>query len=510
MIDQSHTSTSLKELLSGFVASSILNDCDDVAVNGLALDSRKVKKDDLFIACQGEQSHGLNFADAAIKNGAVVVLWDECDNCTDILDKTSQQVSCLHCADLKMKMGEIADKFYRHPSAQLKVTGVTGTNGKTSVAHFIAQCMDEADKRCGVLGTLGNGFPGDLKMTGLTTADAVSVHRDLEMLRLDNASSVVMEVSSHGLDQGRVNGVLFDSAVFTNLSQDHLDYHETLEAYAEVKRKLFFMPGLNTAVINLDDDYGRVLARECKNRLSVWGYSTQAQFDNWQDYADCFVQAKNIKAVAHGFEVVVATQQGEYDLSLPLLGRFNVSNVLAVLSVLLINDMPIDQALKKLSKLVPVSGRMEVIAVPEKTSVVVDFAHTPAALEEACKSVKTHFDGQLWCVFGCGGDRDRSKRPLMAKVAEDYADKVIVTSDNPRSENVQKIIDEIVTGFDDESKVKVIASRYDAIAYAIAQAQKNDVVLLAGKGHERVQIVGDETFEFDDREVAKKYLGMMQ
>jgi len=510
LVDQYQASTPIKILLKDFVAQDLLRECDDVQIEGLSVDSRKTKVGDLFFACQGVSEHGVMFADAAISKGAAAVLCDECDDCSDVIEKISQQVSCLHCDDLKIKMGGIADRFYQHPSAQLKVTGVTGTNGKTSVAHFIAQCMDEADKRCGVLGTLGNGFPGELKMTGLTTADAVSVHRDLEILRANNASNVAMEVSSHGLDQGRVNGVLFDSAVFTNLSQDHLDYHETLEAYAEVKRQLFFMPGLNAAVINLDDDYGRVLAKECKSHLSVWGYSTQSQFNNWQDYADCFVQAANIKAVAQGFEVVVKTPKGDADLSVPLLGEFNVSNVLAVLSILLINDVPLDDVLEKLADISSVSGRMEVIAADNKPSVVVDFAHTPAALGEACKAVKTHFDGQLWCVFGCGGDRDRSKRPLMAKVAEDYADKVVVTSDNPRSENPQKIIDDIVAGFADASKVKVISDRRDAIAYAIEQAKENDVVLLAGKGHECVQIVADETFEFDDRLVAKEYLGMVQ
>ncbi|MFC1589082.1 UDP-N-acetylmuramoyl-L-alanyl-D-glutamate--2,6-diaminopimelate ligase [Pseudomonadota bacterium] len=509
-IDQYQASTTLKVLLKDFVDQDLLDACEDVQISGLSVDSRKTKDRDLFLACQGVSEHGVKFAEAAINKGATAVLWDECDNCDTEIEKISQQVSCLHCDDLKMKMGEIADRFYQHPSAQLKVTGVTGTNGKTSVAHFIAQCMDEADKRCGVLGTLGNGFPGELKMTGLTTADAVSVHRDLEMLRANNASNVAMEVSSHGLDQGRVNGVLFDSAVFTNLSQDHLDYHETIEAYAEVKRELFFMPGLNTAVINLDDDYGRVLAKECKSRLSVWGYSTQAQFDHWQDYADCFVQAESIKAMAHGFEVAVKTPQGDGDLTVPLLGGFNVSNVLAVLSILLINNLPLEAALKKLADVSPVSGRMEVIAVNGKPSVVIDFAHTPAALGEACKAIKTHFDGQLWCVFGCGGDRDRSKRPLMAKIAEDYADKMVVTSDNPRSENPQKIIDEVVAGFSDDSKVKVIVDRREAIAYAIEQAEENDVVLLAGKGHELIQIVGNETFDFDDRQVAKECLGLVQ
>ena len=507
LVDQYQASTSIKVLLKNFVDSDLLSACNDAQITGLSLDSRTTKKNDLFFACQGESAHGMKFADGAISKGAAAVL---CDDCADELEKISQRVTCLPCENLKMKMGEIADDFYQHPSARLKVTGVTGTNGKTSVAHFIAQCMDQADERCGILGTLGNGFPGELKMTGLTTADAVSVHRDIEMLRANHASHVAMEVSSHGLDQGRVNGVLFDSAVFTNLSQDHLDYHQTIEAYAEVKRKLFFMPGLNAVVINLDDDYGRVLAKECKNRLSVWGYSMQAGFDNWQGYADYFVHAENIAAVVQGFEVAVNTPQGEAKLSLPLLGGFNVSNALAVLSILLINDMSLEQALEKLASVTPVSGRMEVITAAEKPSVVVDFAHTPAALEEACKAVKTHFNGRLWCVFGCGGDRDQGKRPLMAKVAEDYADQIVVTSDNPRTENPQKIIDEVVAGFASKSKIKVIADRGDAIAYAIEQAHEKDVVLIAGKGHERIQIMADKTIVFDDREIARECLGMAQ
>ena len=510
LLDQYQASIPLKTLLSGFVAPELLDDCDDVQVSGLAIDSRKVKKDDLFFAYQGELSHGLMFADTAVKNGAITVVWDGCDDCDTEINKVSQQVSCLHCDDLKMKMGEIADRFYQHPSAQLKVTGVTGTNGKTSIAHFIAQCMEEKDKRCGVLGTLGNGFLGELTTTGLTTADTISVHRDLEMLRANHAASVAMEVSSHGLDQGRVNGVLFDTAVFTNLSHDHLDYHKTLDAYAEVKRKLFFMPGLNAAVINLDDNYGRALAKECKGRLSVWGYSTQSDFDSWQDCANYFVQASSIKAVAHGFEVTIKTSNGEAELFISLLGNFNVSNILAVLSVLLINDWSLESALKKLAGISPVPGRMEVIAENDAVTVVVDFAHTPNALEEACKAVKAHFDGQLWCVFGCGGDRDQSKRPLMARVAEDYADKVVVTSDNPRTENPQKIINEVIAGFDNDSKVKVIQDRRDAIAYAIEHAQINDVVLLAGKGHESVQLVAGKSYDFDDRLVARECLAVMQ
>jgi UDP-N-acetylmuramoyl-L-alanyl-D-glutamate--2,6-diaminopimelate ligase len=398
------------------------------------------------------------------------------------------------------------------------VIPINGTIVKTSFALFIAQCMDAENARCGVLGTLGNGFLDDLTTTGLTTADVLSVHRDLEILRANGASHVVMEVSSHGLDQGRVNGVHFDTAVFTNLSHEHLDYHETMTAYAEVKRKLFFMPGLQTAVINLDDEYGRSLARECKGHLMVWGYSAQPELKDWPDYAEYLVQATALKTIAHGFEMTVKTPQGNAELQIALLGRFNVSNVLAVLATLLINNLSLAAAVNKLAVLKPVPGRMETVTAEHGVTVVVDFAHTPKALEAACEAVKQHFDGRFWCVFGCGGDRDRSKRPLMAKVAERYADKVVLTSDNPRSENPQDILAEIATGFEDAAKVKVIADRREAIAYAIAQAKnepsdksrrrKNNVVLLAGKGHESVQILSDKTIAFDDRQVAKECLGL--
>lgn len=500
------TSVSLKALLAGFIAPELLDECEDKKISGLSNDSRKTQQDDLFFAYQGTASHGITFVEGAIENGAVAVLSDQFAG----ENKSSPQVAYLQCDDLQIKMGKIADRFYQQPSSKMKVTGVTGTNGKTSVAHFIAQCLDKIDKRCGVMGTLGNGFIGDVKQTGLTTADALSVHRDLEMLRANHAENVVMEVSSHGLDQGRVSGVAFDTAIFTNLSHDHLDYHETLSAYAEVKQKLFLMPGLKSAVINLDDTCGRVFAKECKNRLSVWGYSTQSDLKNWRDYASNIVQATEIKAVPDGFEIAVKTSRGDAEFTLPLLGYFNVSNALAVLSVLLINELSLEKAVQKLLKISPVAGRMEVITAKDKPTVVVDFAHTPNALEEACKAMRAHFDGQLCCVFGCGGDRDRTKRPLMAKIAQENADKIIVTNDNPRTEKPQFIVDEIAKGFDDVSNVEVIFDRAKAIAHAIEHAQTDDVILLAGKGHESIQIIDGKKIPFDDRLVAKACLGMQQ
>ncbi len=508
-IDQ-QAGISLGVLLEGLVDAEVLQQHGDVLVTGVVSDSRKVDKGDLFVACQGLTTHGLLYAADVVKKGALVVLWDdECDNCLDIVSDISRQAVCIRCENLKMKTGEIADRFYQSPSSMLNMIGVTGTDGKTSIAHFIAQCLDEKVERCGILGTLGNGFIDDLQVTGLTTADAINVHQSLSDIYSKGATSAVMEVSSHGLDQGRVNSVLFDTAVFSNFSQDHLDYHKTLEAYAAAKRKLFSMPGLKVAVINLDDDYGRELAEECRQRLCVWGYSVSEDISTLKQYADFIVHARTIEAIENGFHLSVKTPKGSGGFNVGLLGSFNVSNVLASLATLLVSNIPFDEAVKRLSSIHPVAGRMEEIIVSGKPAVIVDFAHTPKGLESACKAVKEHFQGQLWCVFGCGGDRDQAKRPLMAKAVEQYADNIVVTSDNPRHEEPQKIIDEIVQGFGDRDNVKVIIDRKQAIAYAIDHAEENDVVLLAGKGHESSQIVGDTYIAFDDRQVARECLGVL-
>ena len=508
-IDQ-QTGLSLNVLLEGLVDSAVLQQYGDTLVRGLINDSRKVKEGDMFIAYQGYSTHGLIYAKEAVKKGSAVVLWDNAsDSSADIIREISEQALCLHCEDLKMKTGEIANRFYQSPSSCLSMIGVTGTDGKTSITHFIAQCLDEKTERCGILGTLGNGFIGELNSTGLTTADALNVHQSLSMMRDAGATHAVMEVSSHGLDQGRVNSVSFDTAVFSNLSQDHLDYHGTLEDYAAAKRKLFSMPGLRAAIINLDDAYGRELAEECKQRMCVWGYSTSSDVSALECYANFIVHTRTIEAIENGFHLTVKTPKGSGGFNLGLLGAFNVSNALACLTTLLVNNIPFEEAIKRLSTVHPVAGRMEEIVTRGKPVVIVDFAHTPKGLESACKAVREHFKGRIWCVFGCGGDRDNTKRPLMAKAVEQIADNVIVTSDNPRHEDPQKIIDEIMQGFNNKDDIKTIVDRKQAIAYAISHAKENDVILIAGKGHENSQIVGDAHIAFDDRRIARDCLGAL-
>jgi len=497
----------LDYLLEGFIDDALIDQCRGITVNAIVQDNRKARSGNLFIAHQGYNTHGLLYAQDAVAKGVTVILWDgDLENRNEILDSISNKVLCIQCDNLKHKVGSIASRYYEQPSLSLNVIGVTGTDGKTSIAHFLAQCLDAYDVHCGVLGTLGNGFINDLHPTGLTTVDALLVQKTLADIQQAGARHVVMEVSSHGLDQGRVNGVAFTTAVLSNMAADHLDYHGTVDNYAAAKRRLFYTPGLGSAVINLDDEFGRSLAKEVREHVCVWGYSLEKDVSKYQDYADYFVNAQEIKPFDRGTHLSVLTPGGEACFDIPLLGRFNVSNALAVLSTLLVSQFSLEHSISSLTAVRSVDGRVEIIAEDDKPVVVVDYAHTEQGLTAVGRSMRDHFKGKIWCVFGCGGDRDRSKRPLMAKAAESFADKVIVTTDNPRHEDPQSIIDEVVTGFSSMDNVEVILDRRQAIDVAISNAQPGDVVLLAGKGHETSQIVGDVHIAFDDRRVAREFL----
>ena len=509
-VDQSHEAVRLDILLKDLVAEDVLQSCSDVYVNNIVLDHRKANPGDLFIAYQGLSSHGLLHAQGAIDKGVSVILWDgECEHKDEILQTVSRSALCLHCENLKQVSGVIASRYHDRPSRELNVIGVTGTDGKTSIAHFIAQCLDSHDVHCGVMGTLGNGFIHDLHPTGLTTADALKVQESLAEIKDAGAKHVVMEVSSHGLDQGRINGVEVKTAILSNFSQDHLDYHDTIEEYAQAKKKLFSVPGLKTAIINLDDEFGRELAKDCKSRLCVWGYSMQSDIQQTCECADYIIVTEKIEATETGYRLSVKTPKGSGSFDINLLGYFNVSNILASLAALLVSEVTFEEAIRKLSTVHPVSGRMEIIAVPDRPIVIVDYAHTPQGLTAACSAVREHFSGDMWCVFGCGGDRDKSKRPLMAKVAEKYADHIIVTSDNPRFEKPELIIEEIMSGFVKLDNVEVMQDRKSAIYKAVQAAKVGDVILLAGKGHEASQIVDDVHIAFDDRRVARESLGVV-
>ena len=403
--------------------------------------------------------------------------------------------------------GHLAHEVYGRPSENLWTMGVTGTNGKTSCSHWLAQACGACGARTALVGTLGTGFPGKLDAGVNTTPDAILLHRSLARLRDAGAQGVAMEVTSIGLDQGRVNGVAFGAALFTNLSRDHLDYHGDMETYARAKQRLFETPGLKHAVLNLDDVQGarlaRVLAGRGRNRA---GYSC---FEGVAARAglECYAEAHAIDVSAKGIAFDVKTSWGEARIESALLGRFNVSNLLGVLTTMLVSGVPFKRAAASLADLRPVTGRMQKLGGGGKPLVVVDYAHSPDALEKALvalKDVARASGGRLIAVFGCGGDRDRGKRPLMGTVASRHADAIVITSDNPRGEDPSAIIDEINAGV--TAAREVIEDRREAIARAIASAGPSDVVLLAGKGHETYQEIAGRRLPFSDTLEAERAL----
>ena len=485
---------SLNRLLKGF--SNELS--SDILIQGLQADSRKVKAGDLFIVCPGMHTDGRHYINEAIDKQAAAVFFDPHNYKLSI--KSSVPLIPILC--LQNRIGEIAARFYGHPAKNLKIIGVTGTNGKTSCTHFIAQLLQSQGTPCAIVGTLGYGFIESLTKTNYTTPDPIQLQEAFMQMRKGGAKVLAIEVSSHALDQHRVSGVQFDIAVFTQLSRDHLDYHGSMENYAWAKELLFQQSGLNYGVVNCDDEFGRHLIEKYHKKLMLIGYSTKEIKDNLVP----LVMAKTIKTLTQGFSVTVQTPWGNGTLTTSLFGRFSISNLLAVLGVLGLLGMPLEKAFLELSKLKNVPGRMQLIEGTQGPQVIVDYAHTPDALEKTLMSLRERCRGRLICIFGCGGDRDREKRPKMGAIAERYADQVIVTNDNPRSESPLAIIKDVQVGFENPKSVIVETDRAAAIHYAVQKAMINDIVLIAGKGHETTQVIGKEVLPFNDAQEAKKAL----
>ncbi|OAD19372.1 UDP-N-acetylmuramoylalanyl-D-glutamate--2,6-diaminopimelate ligase [Candidatus Thiomargarita nelsonii] len=477
--------------MSMLLSQLLKNDLDtklDRPVTGLALDSRSVRPGEVFLALAGTQAHGEIYIESALQKGAIAVLKEAP---VAGIEKLPGDIPCISLPNLSQQLGDIAARFYGNPSRNMHIIGVTGTNGKTSVTHAIAYLL-QAYAPCGLFGTLGYGIYGALQPGLHTTPDAIHLQALLAQLRSQNVSQVVMEVSSHALAQGRVNGISFESAVLTNLSRDHLDYHQTMTAYGDAKRRLFAMPHLKNAVINLDDAFGQsVLAN-----LTVTPFTYSLHNKAADVYAE--IRAYNID----GCRLNIHSRWGEGELQSPWFGQFNVSNVLAALTVLLSMGFLLPQLLSQLANLPSVPGRMERFG--QAPTVIIDYAHTPDALEKTLLALREHLKGKMWCVFGCGGSRDRGKRRLMGEVAQAYADKVIITDDNPRHEASQAIIDDILQGCPEPAAV--IPDRQQAIGYALEQAMVGDVVLIAGKGHEDYQEVGVQRLAFSDRAVVSELL----
>ncbi|OGV78020.1 MAG: UDP-N-acetylmuramoyl-L-alanyl-D-glutamate--2,6-diaminopimelate ligase [Methylotenera sp. RIFCSPLOWO2_02_FULL_45_14] len=458
-------------------------------------DSRQVKAGALFLAYPGSHSDGRDYIAQAIQAGAAGVAWES----KGFVWNPSWQISNVAVDDLKTKVGEIAAEFYHYPSRELSMIGVTGTNGKTSVSQWIAQALTALGQKAAVIGTIGNGFVGDESLTEAsnTTPDAILLQAMLADYAKHGADAVAMEVSSHGLHQGRVNGVEFDLAVLTNLSRDHLDYHETMQDYAAAKQELFTWHSLGLAVLNADDEFGQSIATllTAQNKpLMTYGL-TQGN-----------VRGTALRLHQQGLTMQVTTPKGDALINAPVLGRFNAYNVLAVLATLLALEVSLQDAVSAIAKIKPVLGRMQQFGGNDKPLVVVDYAHTPDALEKVLLTLREQAQGKLICVFGCGGERDLGKRPLMGAVADQLADTVIVTSDNPRSENPAHIIQQVLSGFTKTPLTEPDRAR--AIRQAVQLAQVGDIVLVAGKGHENYQEVAGIKLPFSDAEVVQLALNM--
>lgn len=488
------TAMRLDDLLAGYADSG---EFADVVVRGLSLDSRAVAEGDAFVALQGSREHGVGFAASALRRGARIVLAEAVPTIT----QADVAGDVLWIAGLREKLGAIAARFFGDPSRYLRVTGVTGTNGKTSIVQLLARAFAALGRRSATIGTLGAGMHGAIDAGERTTPDAISQQRLLARFLEQGAGDVAMEVSSHALDQGRVNGVQFRLAVFTNLSRDHLDYHGDMGSYAAAKRKLFQMPGLGSAVINVDDAFGRELSADLPAGIECVRYAIDA--------GDAEVRALDIDTHAAGLRFLLRTPWGERRIESKLLGRFNVANLLAVAATLGALGHGFADIVAALAALEPVPGRMSRLGgAAGQPLVVIDYAHTPDALEQALASLRAHCDGALVCVFGCGGERDTGKRPQMAAIAERLADRVLVTDDNPRGEDGDAIIAAILAGFAHADAVVVERDRGRAIQRAIGEAGDRDMVLIAGKGHEPYQEVAGIRHAFDDLDVARRALGV--
>lgn len=465
----------------------------DREIPRLILDSRQIQPGDLFLAKNSTQTGAQTYIFDAIQKGAVAVL-QETDNQNEAIS-WQQQIPIIPIYQLSQQIGEIAARFYDFPAKKLRIIGVTGTNGKTSCSHFLAQCLQALQVPCGIMGTLGNGFYGQLQETGLTTPDAITLQENLRQFINKGARAVAMEVSSHGIDQGRINAIPFEIGLLTNVTQDHLDYHGDMATYAGVKRRFLAGSTVKQAIINADDVYGADWIDELVQHKSVFSYSIRP---STQSRAVPSVVTKSIQLLPHGIVAYIESPWGEGELWLPLIGQFNLSNALAVLTALCVLGISFQEAIAQLSQLKPVAGRMQTVGGLTTPLVVVDYAHTPDALEKALQALRDHTKGKLICVFGCGGDRDKSKRPLMARIAEQLADQLWITNDNPRHEQPEAIAKQILQGLTVPEKVNVELDRSKAIQNSIQLAKVGDCVLIAGKGAECYQQIGNNKLPFDD------------
>lgn len=469
----------------------------DLIITHLELDSRKVTQGDTFVAVKGHVVDGRNYIDAAISAGANAVIAEACELQPHGHITELHGTPVIYIQELNTLLSTLAAK--RYPLISNQLIGVTGTNGKTTITQLIAQWLELLHRRAAVMGTTGNGFLNELKPAANTTGNAVEVMHTLHELEKQGAQYTALEVSSHGLVQGRVKAVPFKVGVFTNLSRDHLDYHGTMEDYADAKFLLFSEHHCQHAVINIDDSIGASWAEKLPNVTAV--SLTPKETGIW---------ATQVHYSDAGIDLCFDGLCGQGQMQVPLIGEFNACNVLLAFATLLQLGFSKQALTESAPYLKPVLGRMELFQAKEKAKVVVDYAHTPDALEKALMALRVHCQGKLWTIFGCGGDRDTGKRPMMAEIAERLGDEVILTDDNPRSESPQAIIQDMLSGLREPERATVEHGRYDALRFALAHASAEDIILLAGKGHEDYQVMAHETIHYSDRESAQQLLGLGQ
>ncbi|MEZ8825236.1 UDP-N-acetylmuramoyl-L-alanyl-D-glutamate--2,6-diaminopimelate ligase [Vibrio amylolyticus] len=487
----------LGQLLDPWVSLSDSN-VSSLAVTHLELDSRKISNADTFVAVKGQLVDGRKYIESAIEKGASSVIAQACSHHPHGSIEHSQAVPIVYVNELDIYLSALAGRYY--PNKPHTVIGVTGTNGKTTITQLIAQWIGLLNQSAAVMGTTGNGFLDNLQPALNTTGSALEIQQTLNRLAVEGADYAALEISSHGLVQGRVKALPFSVGVFTNLSRDHLDYHGTMEEYGDAKKSLFTEHQCNSAVINMDDPVGAKWCEELPEAIGVslkpCGKSKNSVYATSVDYSES------------GITLSFSGLYGDGTFTAPLIGEFNACNLLLALTTLLSLGFDKQSLLESAKNIAPVLGRMELFKADNRAKVVVDYAHTPDALEKALQALKVHCSGRLWAIFGCGGDRDVGKRPMMAKIAETHADKIILTDDNPRSESPTLIVDDMLAGLDFAEKAHVEHNRYQALCYALSQAAAEDIILLAGKGHEDYQVMAKETVHYSDRESAQTLLGI--
>lgn len=505
MKDKQLTS-SIKPLLAGYGI-----DAPDICITDLVLDSREVAIHKGFVAVKGISLDGRDFIPQAISLGAKVILV-QCDSPDDhgAMDMREQSL-LINFYDLNNRLSELAAKFYHQPAESLQIVAVTGTNGKTSTVQLISQFGDLLGKNCASIGTLGAGIyqaegnNASLKTTLNTTPDALQMQRFMAEFKSAGVKQVALEASSHALVQGRISALKTDVAVFTNLTRDHLDYHGTMSEYAKAKRQLLNQPGLKRVVLNFDDPEAKSWLNAVVDFTDVILFSSKSKAEDIPQGCSYCIATK-VDYQQDGCAIELESTWGKSSVLIPLFGQFNVANVLAALCVEMALDESFDNLTALCSALRPVAGRMEIFSNEVAANIVVDFAHTPDALEQALLAARRHCNGHLICIFGCGGDRDQGKRPLMGEAAEQHADQIIITNDNSRSEPPQQIVSDILAGCRAPDDIKVILDRKQAIQYAVEQATPQDLILVAGKGHEDYQIIGNEKVPYNERRYVKHLL----